>query len=448
MSIQYINEFAPYWLCNECDNISNDPYICTTCDKTFRCTQCLSITNKKLYNNDKYMECEVCGYKIKTVIGECPQRWEFIKENEIENLYVNFKNYSDTEDTRRDFTLKFNFTNINIKTNINDFLCNFPKVEYLDDTKHILTNEELCYIYLLMILYERCRPSMCNCITCVTYKLIMKTNLNIFISNNQEHENITKFNLIIKYFDIFFNIDILRLFNINDLNDLNDLNNILQSSMFQENPKYSVKEKILNDIKEKSIKFKDCNNPDKDTTCCICMDDYEDDTQIIELECCKKIIHKDCILKWFSEYNHDCPLCKHIYEHNDNPIPNNNQNNDDDGSSNNDDGNNEANDDDSNNESNDDDGNNESNDDDGNNESNDDDGNNESYNDDGNNESNDDDGNNESNDDDGNNKSNDDDGNNESNDDDGNNESNDDADEESNIEKIEENSETDYEDLD
>ena len=325
MSIKYINEFAPYWLCNECDNISNDQYLCTTCDKTFRCTECLCITNKKLYENDKYIKCEICEYKINTIIGIIPQKWSFIKENENEYLYVDITSSFNEECVKRNFKLKFNFTNIDIKNNINDFLCNFPKVEYIDNTQNILTSEELSYIYLMMILFERLQLSTCNCPRCLLYKITMKHYINVFILNNQAHENITKINLINKYFNIFFSMDILTISmslinNIDDIDDIDNIINILQSSMYEENPKYSVTEKILNEIKEKSIKFKDCNNDDKDTSCCICMDDYEDDTHIIELECCKKIIHTDCILKWFSEYNHDCPLCKYVYEYNDTPI--------------------------------------------------------------------------------------------------------------------------------
>ncbi len=41
--------------------------------------------------------------------------------------------------------------------------------------------------------------------------------------------------------------------------------------------------------------------------------------KVNKLECCNKILHTKCILNWFTEYNHTCPLCNHKYEHEDTP---------------------------------------------------------------------------------------------------------------------------------
>ena len=59
-----------------------------------------------------------------------------------------------------------------------------------------------------------------------------------------------------------------------------------------------------------------CINGEKDNCCSICMEDYTTDCKVYRLDCCKKIIHTDCIEKWFSKYNHTCPLCRHKYDTN------------------------------------------------------------------------------------------------------------------------------------
>mmetsp|Transcript_17975 Transcript_17975/g.30593 ORF Transcript_17975/g.30593 Transcript_17975/m.30593 type:complete len:80 (+) Transcript_17975:1327-1566(+) len=49
-----------------------------------------------------------------------------------------------------------------------------------------------------------------------------------------------------------------------------------------------------------------------DSSCCICMEDYADDTEVIALDCqdkVKHVFHKECLVSWVSQKN-QCPMCR------------------------------------------------------------------------------------------------------------------------------------------
>ncbi|PSS26906.1 E3 ubiquitin-protein ligase XERICO [Actinidia chinensis var. chinensis] len=47
--------------------------------------------------------------------------------------------------------------------------------------------------------------------------------------------------------------------------------------------------------------------------CCVCLCGFESDEEVSELSC-KHFFHKDCLEKWFDNYQHTtCPLCRSIF---------------------------------------------------------------------------------------------------------------------------------------
>ena len=64
-------------------------------------------------------------------------------------------------------------------------------------------------------------------------------------------------------------------------------------------------------IKEYRVnkKMKDIVDPNKLTTCVICLSKFKDNDDIRLLKC-KHNFHTECIDKWLKDYNYKCPICR------------------------------------------------------------------------------------------------------------------------------------------
>jgi len=81
------------------------------------------------------------------------------------------------------------------------------------------------------------------------------------------------------------------------------INFINQISTSQNNP---ISENQLNDLN--IVTFNTIENP-INTTCNICLEDFEEISQVIKLKC-NHIYHDNCIKHWLGNYNNNCPVCK------------------------------------------------------------------------------------------------------------------------------------------
>ena len=53
------------------------------------------------------------------------------------------------------------------------------------------------------------------------------------------------------------------------------------------------------------------NNNQRDLTCSICLDEYEEGCKLITLPCQgQHVFHAECIRTWLLESSRECPLCK------------------------------------------------------------------------------------------------------------------------------------------
>lgn len=299
---------APYWECNKCENISSKTYICN-CKECFRCTKCSYLNDINFSNiGDQYIMCNLCGNKIRTIIGLIPNKWEQKTEDGKKYLYMDFDDYSDdSEYVKRDIKLKINLTYF---LNLSQFIGNLIDIEYVNENCFTLTQNEICYIYSLIIMSYPSTPSMCRCIDCFLTKTVKYRVLQNFITSNPEHENINKLILCDKYIALY-------LYQPPQVN-VNSIQNILDTSMGDDIPQYSATTNVIDKINQNSTEYSKIEG-EKDSSCVICFCDYKEDDKVNILECCNKILHTKCILNWFSEYNHTCPLCNHKYEHEDAP---------------------------------------------------------------------------------------------------------------------------------
>lgn len=325
---------APYWECNKCQNISSKTYICD-CKKCFRCTKCSYLNDINFSNiGDQYLMCNLCGNNIKTIIGCLPDRWEEIIEDGKKNLYIDFCDYSDdSEYVKRDINIKLNLTSY---SNIDQLIQNLIDIEYVNET-YTLTENEICYIYSLLILFYPGKPKNCRCIICYSRKDIQNKKLENFMTSNPEHENFNKYVLCDKYISMYLNQppQIVPQISFN----FNSIQNILDSSMEDEVPQYSATTNVIDKINQNSTEYSKIEG-EKDSSCVICFCDYKDIDKVNKLECCNKLLHTKCILNWFAEYNHTCPLCNHKYDHEN--TPNNSILDDDDSDDDNDDSDNDS----------------------------------------------------------------------------------------------------------
>jgi E3 ubiquitin-protein ligase BIG BROTHER-like protein len=78
------------------------------------------------------------------------------------------------------------------------------------------------------------------------------------------------------------------------------------------NVKVGLPQHILSQLKTEKF---DVNKHKNQNSCVICMEDFNKNDEIRELDC-KHIFHKNCIDKWFTEHK-KCPIDNHeIYAEN------------------------------------------------------------------------------------------------------------------------------------
>ena len=96
--------------------------------------------------------------------------------------------------------------------------------------------------------------------------------------------------------------------NINIVNDVNDVNfeNLLEPvrvTINEENLDIFLTSFKYGDIEEE-LKIKD------QSTCSICLSDFEKNENVSYLNYCNHLFHTNCINKWLQEFNHKCPNCR------------------------------------------------------------------------------------------------------------------------------------------
>ncbi len=102
---------------------------------------------------------------------------------------------------------------------------------------------------------------------------------------------------------------------ISSLNHMTNFFNILEESLSSvgENPTLDNNVPVtmrMDDIEKlESKKMKDIINPNKLTTCVICLSKFKDNDDIRLLKC-KHNFHTECIDKWLKDYNYKCPICR------------------------------------------------------------------------------------------------------------------------------------------
>ena len=100
----------------------------------------------------------------------------------------------------------------------------------------------------------------------------------------------------------------------------NHINNLIQREIqgISDNTLNSlepVKQKVTDNEFKNLTKYTYDSNIHKKDSCCICLEEFKNDDNVIVLrKCCNNHLHHNCIKKWFSD-NYKCPLCNYEYVH-------------------------------------------------------------------------------------------------------------------------------------
>jgi hypothetical protein len=145
-------------------------------------------------------------------------------------------------------------------------------------------------------LYNECRNS--------DYIILTSEILNYFINGmnyvfNENYEIVieTIKNKLRRLLRLEFLIDVIP--NINNLQpnqQLEDVKLLVDEEEIEKIPKIIYKD-LESEIKQKN------------TSCIICNEDYQNEDMIRKLKCCH-IYHMECIDKWLKEYSYKCPFCR------------------------------------------------------------------------------------------------------------------------------------------
>jgi hypothetical protein len=85
-------------------------------------------------------------------------------------------------------------------------------------------------------------------------------------------------------------------------------NSVMNSSLYERNPvKRVISEQGKNELNY--CKYKDAKNKDNYLFCCITQDEFKDEDDIVQLSC-EHCFFPEPILKWLTEENASCPVCK------------------------------------------------------------------------------------------------------------------------------------------
>lgn len=83
-----------------------------------------------------------------------------------------------------------------------------------------------------------------------------------------------------------------------------DYDRILHES-FEAQPEIEKTDHIIDIV---SQPYSEIENKDKHKDCCICLCEFEDDSEVSILKC-EHILHKECMVEW-GKYKQSCPICR------------------------------------------------------------------------------------------------------------------------------------------
>ena len=104
-------------------------------------------------------------------------------------------------------------------------------------------------------------------------------------------------------------ITLKRLLRFELLMDITPIRYNIQQNQTGEDVKLLVDEEEIEKIPKICYNELEKEIKEKNTSCIICNDEYNDEDIIRKLKCVH-IYHKDCIDKWLKEYSYKCPCCR------------------------------------------------------------------------------------------------------------------------------------------
>ena len=221
-----------------------------------------SINN--IINTDKKMYIMVMVSNEKKVISEIVNRYLFIenRENRYETEHSFFRNnympYSDTSF--------------------------YPYAELKNDYSRPYLTENKEYYNRINELEQQRETELMN----------IRQTFNRSLRNSQNYNlNYTENSLIENLVNLLLYVNSSELENVNVTLNEDDMKEFIKSFIFNEDN---------NEYKELKVK--------EQTSCTICLSNYEKNESVSYLNNCNHLFHTACIHKWLTDFNHKCPVCR------------------------------------------------------------------------------------------------------------------------------------------
>jgi Ring finger domain len=82
-----------------------------------------------------------------------------------------------------------------------------------------------------------------------------------------------------------------------------------QEAADRDQARYICNQKLNQETRR--LRFRDIDNRFNEADCCICMDSYSDEDEVLQIIRCHHFSHHSCLMHWLNR-NNSCPICKEM----------------------------------------------------------------------------------------------------------------------------------------
>ena len=197
------------------------------------------------------------------------------------------------------------------QNNDNDSLPDLIEEEYPDYYEYIIQDE-----FMDEVVFSLMRREISNTYSnlATNFHVNLRNNLNIESENNLNRDS-TEYNYDSENsrFDDVVNTNLTNfisgVFNmVSSIPPFNLYDDVLERVMQESLETHNQLNRTEDFVEFTNIKYSNFVNKNCDSSCSICLVEFEDDSDI-GITNCDHIFHKECITEW-SRYKKDCPVCR------------------------------------------------------------------------------------------------------------------------------------------
>ena len=298
-----MNSVPEFIFCPLCDDLITNQ-VCK-CGHIIKCEKC-SVIHPPITSNigDQCIVCPTCTNGFETLINYFPNNWQVnLDEKSITMIFDNIPNRRIVVKTIIENPAELLRGNIDIS-----YIKLLKNDNQSNDELLLIEKEYILGLLICFFPYGENTNSIDHYHTFTLNVQAFKVNYSNpeFEERRQRNENVMKYinmyfdRLISQRFIAFMATELIFGGNQGGIQDIDHSDDI---------PMYAASKKEIDKLNDTSIKFLDLKEK-KNVACPICLVDFEDEDKISNFECCDTTFHNECITKWLTESNHNCPMCR------------------------------------------------------------------------------------------------------------------------------------------